>query len=81
MQLKAADEGAVAALLPLLVKEAEEAEDVHRAGVGDRLAAAVDGLLRETVRALSKLAQLRNNRMPIVGAVQQPLQVVRVRLS
>ena len=59
MQLKAADEGAVTALLPLLVKEAEEAEDVHRAGVGDRLAAAVDGLLRETVRALSKLAQLR----------------------
>ena len=49
MQLKAADEGAVAALLPLLVKEAEEAEDVHRAGVGDRLAAAVDGLLTLTL--------------------------------
>ena len=79
MQLKAADEGAVAALLPLLTREAEEAEDVHRAGVGDRLAASVDELLRETVRALAKLAQLRNNRLPMVGSEQRPLQVV-VRL-
>ena len=51
MQLKTADEGGVAALLPLLAKEAEEAEEVHRAGVGDRLAASIDELLRETVRA------------------------------
>ena len=59
MQLKAADEGGVAALLPLLTREVEEAEDVHRAGVGDGLAASVDELLRETVRALAKLVRVR----------------------
>ena len=37
-------------LLPLLTKEVEEAEDVRRAGVGDRLAVSLDELLRETVR-------------------------------
>ena len=75
MQLKAADEGAVAVLLPLLTKEFEEAEDVHRAGVGDQLSSSVDSLLRETVRALAKLAQLRSNQLPMVEAEQIHLVV------
>ena len=62
-------------LLPLLTKEFEEAEDVHRAGVGDKLSASVDELLRETVRALAKLAQLRHNQLPMVDSPQIHLVV------
>ena len=47
----------------------------HRAGVGDQLSSSVDSLLRETVRALAKLAQLRSNQLPMVEAEQIHLVV------
>ena len=59
-------------LLPLLTKEYEHVEDLHRAGVGDKLGSSVDELLRETVRALAKLAELKANQRPIAEAEQAP---------
>ena len=66
MQQKAAAEGAVSVLLPLLTKAKEHLSDLRKAHVvGDRVSG-VDALLRETARTLSKLAQLTANRRPMV---------------
>ena len=65
MQQKAAVEGAIPVLLPLLTRAREYLSDIQRANMPDRLSG-VDDLVREVVRALAKLAQLKSNQRPIV---------------
>ena len=65
MQQKAAVEGAIAVLLPLLTRAREYLQDLRRANLPERLSG-VDDLLREVTRALAKLAQLKSNQRPMV---------------
>ena len=75
MQQKAAAEGSIAVLLPLLSREREHHEDMQKAGVAHRLSQSMDELLRETVRALAKLSALRQNQRPLVESEQLHLIV------
>ena len=65
MQQKAAAEGAITVLLPLLKRAREHLQDLRKANVVERLSG-MDELLRETTRALAKLAPLKANQRTMV---------------
>jgi len=77
MQQKAANEGAITVLLPLLERAREHLQDLFRACVMDQVQA-MDDLMRELARALSKLAPLKANQRAMVESEALHLVVAMI---